>query len=101
MSDKVLASIFRALSDKTRLKILKLLAGGEKCVCELYPALKLSQPKVSRHLAYLRKAGLAKSRKEGLWQHYSLNKKILGGIGLNKIFKMDRIKINRQHKKCG
>jgi len=88
------------LSDETRLKIIQLLAGGERCVCDIYSALRLSQPKVSRHLAYLRKTGLVNNKIFGLWQHYSLNKKILEGIGLNKIFKMDRKRIKRRRMKC-
>ena len=64
--------IFRAFSDATRLRILNLLRGGEICVCDLVEALGVSQPKVSRHLAYLRKAGLVRARKDGLWSHYSL-----------------------------
>ena len=63
---------FRAFSDATRLRILNLLRGGEVCVCDLVEALGVSQPKVSRHLAYLRKAGLVRARKDGLWSHYSL-----------------------------
>ena len=64
--------VFRAFSDRTRLRILSLLRGGELCVCDLVNALRVPQPKVSRHLAYLRKAGLVVARKEGLWAHYEL-----------------------------
>ncbi len=67
-----LETIFRALSDSTRLRILSLLQSGELCVCELVDILDVPQPTVSRHLAYLRKAGLVRVRKEGLWQHYRL-----------------------------
>ena len=67
-----LESVFRALADRTRLRILALLAGGEVCVCEIHGSLGLPQPTVSRHLAYLRNAGLVSGRKEGLWVHYSL-----------------------------
>ncbi len=65
-------ALFRACADRTRLRLLHLLAPGERCVCELVDAVQLSQPKVSRHLAYLRRAGLVESRKEGLWSYYSL-----------------------------
>jgi ArsR family transcriptional regulator len=65
-------TIFRALSDRTRLRILNLLQGGELCVCHLVAVLDVPQPTASRHLAYLRKAGLVVARKEGLWMHYSL-----------------------------
>jgi ArsR family transcriptional regulator len=66
--------MFRAFSDRTRLRILNLLRGGETCVCDLVDVIGAPQPKVSRHLAYLRRAGLVVARKEGLWQHYSLTK---------------------------
>jgi ArsR family transcriptional regulator len=64
--------MFRAFSDRTRLRLLNLLRGGETCVCDLVRVLDLPQPKVSRHLAYLRRAGLVVARKEGLWMHYRL-----------------------------
>jgi ArsR family transcriptional regulator len=66
--------MFRAFSDRTRLRILNLLRGGETCVCDLVGVIGVPQPKVSRHLAYLRRAGLVVARKEGLWQHYSLTR---------------------------
>ena len=65
--------MFRAFSDRTRLRLLHLLArGGEVCVCDLVDVLAVPQPKVSRHLAYLRKAGLVQARKDGLWSYYRL-----------------------------
>jgi ArsR family transcriptional regulator len=64
--------IFRAFSDRTRLRILHLLQGGEMCVGDLVSVLKLEQPSVSRHLAYLRKAGLVAVRKAKMWSYYSL-----------------------------
>ena len=64
--------MFRAFSDRTRLRILHLLQGGELCVGDIVGVLRLPQPRVSRHLAYLRKAGLVLRRKEGLWSFYSL-----------------------------
>lgn len=64
--------MFRAFSDQTRLRILSLLRGGELCVCDLVDVLGVSQPKASRHLAYLRKAGLVAARKDGYWHYYSL-----------------------------
>ncbi len=67
-----LEGVFRALADGTRLRILALLAGGEVCVCEIHESLDLPQPTVSRHLAYLRNAGLVSGRKQGLWVYYSL-----------------------------
>ena len=67
-------SIFKALSDQTRLRILKLLLKKELCVCEIEAALNLSQSKVSRHLTVLRSVGLVEDRREGLWIFYSLFK---------------------------
>ena len=64
--------MFRAFSDRTRLRLLNLLRGGEACVCDLVAVLGVPQPKVSRHLAYLRRAGLVTARKDGYWMHYAL-----------------------------
>lgn len=63
---------FRALSDRTRLRILNLLRGGELCVGDLVQLLGVPQPTASRHLAGLRKAGLVTARRDGLWGFYSL-----------------------------
>ena len=67
-----LETLFRALGDRTRLRILGLLVSGEVCVCDIHESLKIPQPKTSRHLAYLRRAGLVEARKKGLWVHYRL-----------------------------
>lgn len=64
--------VFRAFSDRTRLRILSILRDGESCVGDLVEILRVPQPKVSRHLAYLRKAGLVTAREEGLWNFYRL-----------------------------
>ena len=64
--------IFSALSDSTRCRILSLLSEGELCVCDLMSVLKEPQSKVSRHLSYLKRSGLVKARKEGLWMYYRL-----------------------------
>ena len=63
---------FKALGDPTRLRILGLLVGGEVCVCDIHDALRIPQPKASRHLAYLKRSGLVTARKQGLWVHYRL-----------------------------
>lgn len=63
---------FKALADVTRLRILGLLLTGEVCVCHIHESLKIPQPKASRHLAYLRRAGLVDTRREGLWIHYRM-----------------------------
>ena len=65
--------MFRAFSDRTRLRILHLLRDGELCVCDIVRTLGAPQPTISRHLAYLRKAGLVEARKEGLWMYYTLS----------------------------
>ena len=67
-----LAQVFKLLSDETRLRILGLLLTGEVCVCHIHESLKIPQPKASRHLAYLRRAGLVEARRDGLWMHYRL-----------------------------
>lgn len=72
-----LVAIFKALSDETRLRIIKLLEEGELCVCDITAALDMVQPKVSFHLSALKEAGLIKDRKQGKWIHYSLNEKDL------------------------
>jgi ArsR family transcriptional regulator len=72
-----LTTIFKALSDETRLRIIKLLEQGELCVCDITAALDMVQPKVSFHLGTLKDAGLIKDRKQGKWIHYSLNEKDL------------------------
>src|ERR1700730_8325568 len=64
------ALLFRTLADPTRLRLLNLLACGETCGCELAETLRLVQPKVSRHLAHLRQAGLVEARRNGKWMHY-------------------------------
>ena len=67
-------SLFKALADATRLRILGLLLAGEVCVCDIHESLKIRQSKASRHLAYLRRAGLVETRREGLWIHYRMGK---------------------------
>jgi ArsR family transcriptional regulator, arsenate/arsenite/antimonite-responsive transcriptional repressor len=64
------AQLFKTLSDPTRLRLLNLLACGETCVCELTGTLRVVQPKVSRHLARLKRAGLVEARRDGKWMHY-------------------------------
>jgi ArsR family transcriptional regulator len=64
--------IFKALADRTRLRILGLLLGGQVCVCDLHDSLGIPQSKASRHLAYLRRAGLVQAEKRGLWVYYRL-----------------------------
>jgi ArsR family transcriptional regulator len=59
-------------ADKTRLRILALLGNNEVCVCHIHDSLEVPQPTVSRHLAYLRRAGLVDARRDGVWMHYQV-----------------------------
>jgi len=103
--------VFRAFADATRLRILNLLLDGEVCVCDLCVVLGESQPKVSRHLAYLRRAGLVEVRREGKWKHYRIAGRAAGlqltlihcvrsclqEIG---VFKRDRQRLRRSGRMC-
>src|SRR6266545_2480633 len=64
--------LFKALADRTRLRLISLIGDSEVCVCFLVEILKTSQPKISRHLAYLRRAQIVAARREGKWMHYRL-----------------------------
>ncbi len=64
--------LFKALADCTRLRLINLIGEDEVCVCFFVEVLKLNQPKISRHLAYLRKAGVVSARREGKWMHYRI-----------------------------
>ena len=105
--------LLKAFADPVRLRLLNLLSGEreEVCVCHLHEALGLSQPTVSRHLAYLRKRGLVVGRKEGLWVHYRLAKakaglhRILLGcldscLGDPVVFSQDRQRMERAASCC-
>ena len=72
-----LARAFQALSDETRLRIVEMLVGGERCVCELQAALGAYQSRLSFHLKKLKDAGLVRDRKEGRWVYYSLDAEAL------------------------
>src|SRR6266403_3334930 len=81
------ALLFKPLADPTRLRLLNLLACGETCVCELSDTLRLVQPKVSRHLARLKRAGLVDARRDGKWTYYRwaqhgdpLGRRVLTGL---------------------
>lgn len=67
-------NLLKAFADETRLRILNLLSGGELCVCDIMSVIKAPQPKISRHLAYLRRHGLVDTKREGQWIYYSLSK---------------------------
>jgi len=67
-----MVELFAALADPTRLRLLNLMNGREVCVCYFVEILKQSQPKISRHLAYLRRTGIVEARREGKWMHYRI-----------------------------
>jgi ArsR family transcriptional regulator, arsenate/arsenite/antimonite-responsive transcriptional repressor len=67
------ALFFRALADRTRLRLLNLIGNREVCVCFFVEILGTNQPKISRHLAYLRRAGIVEARREGKWMHYRVS----------------------------
>ena len=67
-----LEMLLRALADRTRLRLINLMGDAELCVCYFVEVLETNQPKISRHLAYLRRAGVVTARREGLWMHYRL-----------------------------
>ena len=69
-----LVRLFAALADPTRLRLLNLMNGREVCVCYFVEILQQGQPKISRHLAYLRNAGIVSARREGKWMHYSIER---------------------------
>jgi ArsR family transcriptional regulator len=64
---------FKALADRTRLRLLNLMRGDEVCVCFFVEILNTNQPKISRHLAYMRRAGIVDARREGNWMHYRIS----------------------------
>ena len=69
---EALTTVYAALADPTRLRILSLLGDGEICVCHIHASLDVPQPTASRHLAYLRKSGLVEARRDGIWMHYKM-----------------------------
>lgn len=80
--------MFRAFADETRLRILHLLTKGELCVCDIMTVIQAPQPKISRHLGFLKRAGLVADRRDGRWRHYSLarpssdfQKRLIGCVG--------------------
>ncbi len=72
--DTHLPQLFAALADPTRLRLLNLMNGREVCVCYLVEVLEQGQPKISRHLAYLRRAGIVSARRDGKWMHYRIQR---------------------------
>lgn len=72
--------ICKALGDSNRLQIIQMLSDGEKCGCKLLEAFNITQPTLSHHMKILTECGLVNARKEGKWQHYSLNCETLQGF---------------------
>ena len=70
--ETTIALLFKALADPTRLRLINLIGDDEICVCFFVEVLKINQPKISRHLAYLKRAGVVAARREGKWMHYRL-----------------------------
>lgn len=78
-----LETLFKALADETRLRILGLLLTGDVCVCHIHESLRIPQSKASRHLAYLRRSGLVDTRRDGLWVYYRIARQsdaVLGSV---------------------
>ncbi len=99
-------SLFRALADRTRLRLLNLMAGQEICVCYFIEVTEESQPKISRHLAYLRRAGIVAARREGKWMHYRITepqdaagrrvlREVLSWLREDKAMQADRARLAR------
>lgn len=101
-----LALLFAAFADRTRLRLLNLMEGREVCVCYFVEILGQSQPKISRHLAYLRRAGIVAARREGKWMHYKIVppshpgaarilSELLEVLGEDKAMQADRSKLTK------
>lgn len=97
---------FQALGDNTRLRLLNLMGDQEVCVCYFVEILGSPQPKISRHLAYLRSAGIVSARREGKWMHYrivmpphigaaQILKQTLGWLKDDKSMQTDRARLNK------
>jgi ArsR family transcriptional regulator len=97
-----LESLFKALADKTRLRILALLGNNEVCVCHLHDSLGLPQPTVSRHLAYLRRSGLVAARRDGVWMHYQVSRSlspVVQGLIAAAVDALQRLPVTTQDRK--
>jgi ArsR family transcriptional regulator len=101
-----LDQLFRALADPTRLRLVNLMSEQEICVCYFIEVIGAPQPKISRHLAYLRRAGLVAARRQGKWMHYrlivpddshtaSILKVTLTALKENSEMQRDRERLNR------
>lgn len=92
MKKENLLTILKALSDDTRLKIVRFLMNGEKCVCEIFPHVRRTQSTVSIQLKILEKAGIISSRRDGKWVYYKIaNKRIFNLLKVLKIKSEGRV----------
>jgi ArsR family transcriptional regulator, arsenate/arsenite/antimonite-responsive transcriptional repressor len=87
--------LFAALADPTRLRLLNLMDGREVCVCYFVEILNQPQPKISRHLAYLRSAGIVEARREGKWMHYRIERPADAGAASILDATLESLKVNR------
>ena len=94
-SDFSFEQFFKALADHTRLRVIHLLGTDEVCVCSVVEALQSTQPKISRHLAYLKRAGLVKARRDGKWIHYRIAEPVDACAA--EIFRDVREGLNKNH----
>jgi ArsR family transcriptional regulator len=101
-----IALLFKALADTTRLRLINLIGEDEVCVCFFVEVLKINQPKISRHLAYLRRAGVVSARRDGKWIHYRLVeppdthaanifREVRAGLAENPAMKTDRSRFEK------
>ncbi|MHC1758152.1 MAG: ArsR/SmtB family transcription factor [Negativicutes bacterium] len=81
-TNKTITKIFKALGDETRLEIVRMLAGKERCVCAFLTAFSITQPAISNHLRVLREAGIVIDSRDGRWIFYRLNPEAFRAIGL-------------------
>lgn len=96
MNDRKIAAAFKALGDENRIRILKMLQGGEKCACKLLEELSITQPTLSHHMKILCDAGIIAGRREGKWTHYSVNIEGAGKIEmlLHGLFSLEDVSQN-------
>jgi ArsR family transcriptional regulator len=80
MNQNDYVSIFKALADETRLKIVEMLAHGEMCACNILESFAISQPTLSYHMKILTESGIVKYRKDGSWMRYSNNEEVINSI---------------------
>ena len=103
MTDKALAKIFKALGDETRLEIVRMLGGKERCVCAFLNSFPMTQPAISNHLRVLREAGVVLDAREGRWIFYRLNPEAFQAIELvcqNALLSKEYVRIDPLTEPC-